>query len=72
METKERIVFKTHGCGRSFTREEWDALPHAFDFPTEDETGKYLLESRHCPCKSTLGIEYKIMPDGTKVLHNVG
>lgn len=56
---------KVCGCGRTFTRAELDRLVRRKDWITEDETGRYLLEQRDCPCGSTLGIEHRIAARST-------
>lgn len=56
--------FKTCGCGATYaTREDWNRLEFAGEQHTEDETGRYRLEMRHCgSCASTLGIDELITP----------
>ncbi len=45
-------VAKACGCGRKFTRAEWDALPFAYVYRDVFERVEY----RHCICLSTLGL----------------
>ena len=47
-----RLVIKHCGCGRNYTREEWERLTRLPDWDLGGET----LELRNCPCNSTLGI----------------
>lgn len=55
-------ILRTHGCGRSFTLEEWIALPYV----GIHEDDAVVLEMRNCPCGSTLGLEvaYRITLEG--------
>lgn len=47
-------------CGRTFSRAGLDRLPRKADWPSEDDTGRYLLEQRDCPCGNTLALEHKL------------
>lgn len=55
-------ILRTHGCGRSFTLEEWFALPGIP--PQVDDV--VILDQRLCPCGSHLAIPiaYAITPEG--------
>lgn len=52
-------VYKRCSCGLTFTKEEWEKLEPGGEQLTEDETGRYRTEYRHCRCGSTIGIETK-------------
>lgn len=53
---------RSHGCGRSFTLEEWFALPGIE--PWVDDV--VILDQRLCPCGShiTFPIAYSISEEG--------
>lgn len=54
-------AYKTCGCGRSYqTKADWKKLEYAGFQITDDETGWYKLEMRHCACNSTLGMEHRM------------
>lgn len=52
--------FKTCGCGREWTKEEWEALPlvDPRQYAGVEDGFAYFLELRNCPCGSTKAIEY--------------
>lgn len=51
-------VFKTCGCGVTYSKEEWVALKYIGTQKTEDETHVFFLEMRNCAkCNSTIGVE---------------
>lgn len=52
-------AFKKCGCGRAFTKEQWERLPAIGHQITDDEEGQYDLEMKNCSCGSTLGVERK-------------
>jgi hypothetical protein len=58
------VPFKRCGCGRAFTLPRWNGLPHAGDMLSSDASGFYCAEMRHCPCGSTIAVEYKQRADG--------
>lgn len=62
IERVEIPLVNTCGCGRSYTRPEWDALPLLGQQHTDEAGIHYLTELRNCECDSTLGIERVVMP----------
>lgn len=60
-------AWKTCKCGRSFTKAEWAALKLCG--PQVYETVKLIitLELRHCPCRSTIAVEYRTKKTGTSL-----
>lgn len=49
-----------HCCDSTYDADGWAALPCIGYQFTEDETGRYCMELRNCPCGSTIGIEVKL------------
>lgn len=59
MDSTAAGTFKRCSCGRPWTWAGWQSLPLGGLQHTEDETGHFLTEHRHCPCGSTLAVEYR-------------
>lgn len=52
--------FKACGCGRHFTRAEWDAIP-SLGLMLSDRDG-FELNLKNCACGSTISVEQPIPP----------
>ena len=57
MPPRKKKVIKTCGCGRSYTRAEWEKLHFVGVQETESSRTRYRLEMRNCICRSTIGVE---------------
>ena len=65
-------IFRRHGCGAEFTREEWDALE---ELDPQDGGGAeingrpvhYWIELRQCGCGSTLAQEWNTIDHGLEL-----
>jgi hypothetical protein len=57
-------VIKTCGCGRSYGRKSWRALPFVGrqHTPKDDYGPAETIEMRNCPCGSTLAVEVEGHP----------
>jgi hypothetical protein len=47
-------------CKREHDAASWAALPYVGIQHSEDETGRYELTLKNCPCGSTLGVEEQV------------
>lgn len=59
-EVTERRLKRCKNCGRTYTRAELNRLERKPDYPSEDESGRYILEQRDCACGNTLALEHKV------------
>ena len=53
LSTVVRTTIKTCGCGRTYTRDEWESLPFGGWMGDGDRDAQ---ELRHCACRSTISV----------------